>query len=64
MLNTSLPQKQSNHDGRWEREQWTERYHPGLRAVNITQEKGRSPESTFLGLCYVRVLSKPGTGKE
>lgn len=44
-----------------ERSGLRERYHPALRAVNITQGKGHSPESAFLGLCYVQVLSKPGT---
>lgn len=38
-----------------------EHYHPALRAVNIIQGKGHSPESAFLGLCSVQVLSKPGT---
>lgn len=46
---------------------WRERsglkahYHPALRAVNIVQGKGHSPESAFLDLCYMQVLSKPGT---
>lgn len=47
-----------------EREPRTEHYHPALRAVNIIHREGHSPESTFLGLCYVLVLRKLGMGKE